>query len=478
MMKTNVPLLHRKAEFFLFAMVTLYAAFFLYYTLSKHYSFMTYMLDLGVYDHNLWLILNEGDPRFPFGTVHRSWLLYLILPIYAIHPGPETLLAIQAVVVPLAAIPLYMLAFSELRSKTLAIAVAGAYLLYPPLHGLSQFDFHLEAFLPLFFITMAYTFKAKMTKTYLVTLILTITSMTVVAYVTLPFALYLLLEKVKLGRGWSIKLQIDGQTKLTLATLALALVVIGLDKLTPSSLLLANGGIPAVSIISKWAGYLLNLYGPLAFIPFLSPSHLIPAAPWLAFTLLAGNPEYVSIYNQYSAYIAPFIFMGMVRATSRLISREPKHNPIHIVVLVLMATTFFLTSVDPVLAKPYWPHTPRWPTLTERDKVLHKIIQEIPSEASVLTQNNLAPHLTNRREIYITLPIPPPHRPDYILVDTTHFSYDEPNLRPSPAQIIPFLLSEGQYGLKLSCNGILVYKKGYMGETVGCPNIYINIDQP
>jgi uncharacterized membrane protein len=186
----------------------------------------------------------------------------------------------------------------------------------------------------------------------------------------------------------------------------------------------------------------------------------------------------MGIYNQYSAYIAPFIFMGMVRATSRLISREPKHNPIHIVVLVLVATTFFLTSVDPVLAKPYWPHTPRWPTLTERDKILHKIIQEIPAEASVLTQNNLAPHLTNRREIYITLPIPPPHRPDYILVDTTHFSYDEPNLRPSPAQIIPLLLSEGQYGLKLSCDGILLYKKGYMGETVGCPDIHIILISP
>jgi uncharacterized membrane protein len=474
MMKTKVPLLHRKAELFLFAMVTLYTAFFLYYTLSKHYSFMTYMFDLGLYNHNLWLILNEGDPRFPFGTVHRSLLLYLILPIYAIHPGPETLLAIQAVVVPLAAIPLYMLAFSGLRSKTLAISVAGAYLLYPPLHGLSQFDFHLEAFLPLFFITMAYTFKAKMTKTYLVTLILTITSMTVVAYVTLPFALYLLLEKVKLGRGWSIKLQIDGQTKLALATLALALVVMGLDRLATASQL-RSVDILNASIMSERTDYLLNLYGPLAFIPLLSPSHLIPAAPWLVFTLLlTRNPEYMGIYNQYSAYVTPFIFMGMVRATSRLVVREPKHNPLHIVVLVLVATTFFLTSVDPVLAKPYWPHTPGWPTLTERDKILHKIIWEIPAEASVLTQNNLAPHLTNRREIYITLPIPPPHRPDYILVDTTHFSYDEPNLRPSPAQIIPLLLNEGQYGLKLSCDGILLYKKGYMGETVGCPDIHKN----
>jgi hypothetical protein len=34
MMKTKVPLIHRKAELFLFAMVTSYAAFLLYYTLS------------------------------------------------------------------------------------------------------------------------------------------------------------------------------------------------------------------------------------------------------------------------------------------------------------------------------------------------------------------------------------------------------------------------------------------------------------
>jgi uncharacterized membrane protein len=70
-MKTKLPLLHRKAEFFLFAMVTLYAAFFLYYTLSKHYSFMTYMFDLGLYNHNLWLLLNE-ERWFTFGTIYRS----------------------------------------------------------------------------------------------------------------------------------------------------------------------------------------------------------------------------------------------------------------------------------------------------------------------------------------------------------------------------------------------------------------------
>jgi uncharacterized membrane protein len=52
-------------------MVTLYAAFFLYYTLSKHYSFMTYMLDLGLYNHNLWLLLSEGR-WFTFGTIYRS----------------------------------------------------------------------------------------------------------------------------------------------------------------------------------------------------------------------------------------------------------------------------------------------------------------------------------------------------------------------------------------------------------------------
>jgi hypothetical protein len=34
MMRIKVPLLHREAEFFLFAMVTSYAAFLLYYTLS------------------------------------------------------------------------------------------------------------------------------------------------------------------------------------------------------------------------------------------------------------------------------------------------------------------------------------------------------------------------------------------------------------------------------------------------------------
>jgi len=106
------------------AMVALYAGFFLYFTLSKHFSYMTYMFDLGIYDHNLWSVLNFGDPLFPFGMVHQSLLLYLMIPLYALNPRAETLLIIQALIVPVGAIFLYKLGRREVGSGLAALVLA------------------------------------------------------------------------------------------------------------------------------------------------------------------------------------------------------------------------------------------------------------------------------------------------------------------------------------------------------------------
>jgi hypothetical protein len=104
--------------------------------------------------------------------------------------------------------------------------------------------------------------------------------------------------------------------------------------------------------------------------------------------------------------------------------------------------------------------------VTEKDERLSQIAQLIPPGASVLTQNNIAPHLANRRELYITL------RDTRValslsLVDRSHFSFDEPNIRPSPAQLLPILLQNADYGLRAVCGPIELYELGYSGSPSG-----------
>ena len=447
-----------KAELIVYVMIATYAAFFIYYTFSKHYAFMTYMFDLGVYNHNFWMLLNYGDPKFPFGAIH------LFLTIYAINPTPETLLTIQALIIPLGALFIYKLARYQLSDRKIALLLAGIYLLYPPLHGISQFDFHLEAFLPTLFLAAAYFYSIQKWRIYTVTLCFILITMRPAAYLAFFLGLYFLIGNMRDTRIGLKSLKVSLASKLgvkyAIVTLIASGVVISVHNLvTPETVSYADT--LSASDLRERIEYFSKIYGPLSFVPFLSPSHLIPALPWITFVLVTPNlsREHLMLYNQYPAYITPFVCLGAISALRRL---EPHRKKV--IMLLLATTMLYLATVDPVLSNPYPPVTPRWPDITLRDQALTEIIQLIPPQVSVLTQNNIAPHLTNRKEIYISL-FNSSIQPDYVLVDTSHFSYDEPNFKPAPAQILPRLIESGRYGLKARCNEILLYQKGYKGET-------------
>ena len=161
------------SEIIVFLSIICYTAVFSYYTIFKYYSFNAYAWDLGIFNQSLWTTLHTD--KFLFSTVelfinptgcffgtHFSPILFLVLPVYYLYSSPETLLVLQSFILALGAVPLYFFTKDALNKKTLAVAFSLAYLLYPPLHGVNSFDFHVQAFLPvLFFCLMYYLGKEK-----------------------------------------------------------------------------------------------------------------------------------------------------------------------------------------------------------------------------------------------------------------------------------------------------------------------------
>lgn len=455
-----------KAQLLVIGMIIVYFAFFTFYMLSKHYSFTTYWLDLGIYDHNLWNILNFGDPSFPFGAIHQSQLMYFLLPAYAIFPHAETLLVIQSLVVPLGALPLYRLAKMELRMTSVALALAGLYLLYPALHGVSSYDFHLEAFLPTLFLSAMYFYRAERWKSFTLSIIFLLFTMRYASYLTVAFGLFLLAGLIR-GislRSRTIKLDLfySKKTKFAIMTIVLSLVALAIHNSLTLEILVPiftsfTGDGPS---LTDRLNYVTQLYGPVAFISFLNPAHLLLTAPWFAFVAVTPDPEHLGLYNQYPAFVIPFIFIGAVAGIKRLSNRNKKIS-VKITLLLFVATSFYFASTDPVFATPFEPITPSWPEVTSRDTFLSRVGDTIPKEASVLTQNSIAPHISDRRgKIYITLDDTQTVEPDYILVDKSHPSYREINFRPNPSELLPKFIDSGKYHLVIDCDDIILYKKG------------------
>lgn len=146
-----------RTECLVLLFILVYTIVFSYVTILRHYSFSSGAYDLGIYENILWRTINYGDffksvpdpvgPTGYFFSVHFSPILFLLLPIYAVHQATETLLVFQSFVLALGAYPLYLLARKELKSEVAGIVFAVAYLLYPPLQGVNWFDFHPQALL-------------------------------------------------------------------------------------------------------------------------------------------------------------------------------------------------------------------------------------------------------------------------------------------------------------------------------------------
>jgi uncharacterized membrane protein len=132
--------------------VIAYGLYMSVFTLRMHGRFQTYNFDLGQYDNLFWNLLHGHPLRMsPLGLDanwtdlrnHADLSVFFFIPFYAIKPGASTLLVMQSFTLGLGAIPIYRFAARRLP-RGYAAVIAFAYLMYPPMHGMQFYDFHMQ----------------------------------------------------------------------------------------------------------------------------------------------------------------------------------------------------------------------------------------------------------------------------------------------------------------------------------------------
>ncbi|MBV2235278.1 MAG: DUF2079 domain-containing protein, partial [Sterolibacterium sp.] len=129
------------------------AAFILYLLMGllRHWSYLTLLSDLGVFDQAAWATLH-GDfmhhtINFPGKVInwlglHFNLIVLAFVPLYAIAPWPEWFVLAQAAAIALAAWPLYRLALLWFGSERVAFYWALIYLVNPFVLNAAAWDFH------------------------------------------------------------------------------------------------------------------------------------------------------------------------------------------------------------------------------------------------------------------------------------------------------------------------------------------------
>lgn len=494
----------------IYLLSVMYIIVFFYLSFMKYYTFNATFEDLGLYNQILWLLSHGGITFYNsshFNLIYpinyqKPILFIVLLPLYMLYPHITLLFFIQSFFLGIAAIPLYYSARIKLRSGWVATIISSAYLFYYPLTSANLFDYHLMTFFPFFYFLMFFFYLKKNKKAMYASAILTSFINPLTLILVIFFLLYIIafesnekyLLKGRIVREFLKFMRLNMLNILIILFLTSLFMLyylfgtLGGSPVTPSNHSIIQ--ILLYSVNSKLM-IILFLFGAVAFIPLYDLKAIFLLIPYIGWVFLSVNGANWTIFGlMYPILAAGPIFVGVIIVLTNiqheekifidLINNNKSKNKvfsfrnIHHTTSTSrrMLTALVFTTI--VFSLIYFPLSPinnyvdgglfngneslhTITTVTPQIKFLWKVINLIPSNASVLTQNNI-PQLTGREYYQITDVYTSKIPYNYILLDTALTYFSNINQIESIAYNS---IENHTFGVMAEGMGALLLKRGY-----------------
>lgn len=461
---------------YIFIAIFIYTVVFSVVEIMIYQSFKIFTWDLGIFNQAFWNTLNG---KFLYYTVeigvytktgcflatHFSPIILLALPFYAIYPTGESLLIISTLLVAVGALPIYEIANFFLKNEKISATIGVLYLLYPYLQGITLSGFSPQSFaVTIFLFIIYYLIKVDFKKLALALTLGLITheaSAPIIAAIGLYGMIYHRSIKSK-GFQVSLIVLVVGIPYFFFAnymrlffgwtgrpSLWHEWAVVGANSVSELPLKIISNPIGALNALaSDWTAkllYVILLLLPVLFIPLLGLKGLIPAIPYLSISLLSTYRLYYSLEGHYGAFVAPFIFLGFIHGIMKLRERSCERIPtVKLVKFSFIATAIVFATMLPTVYSQYQVFNLN----DEHNSIIKSFISRIPQNASVLTQSNIFPHVSNRPDAYTIAP--PTWGYEYIRIDKEVLA----NLSEMNIQ---YVLLDFKSELPYSSSAILIY---------------------
>jgi uncharacterized membrane protein len=448
----------------------------------RHRSMNSNALDLGLMDQIVW---NSAHGRWlqdsfltgrsaSFLGHHFSPSLALLAPFYWVAPHPEVLLVVQALCIAVSAILLFLVGVRLTHQPWIAASVALMLLAHPLVHDAALFDFHQDVLgmlgIALGLFGLTYTRWEVATCGWLVSIL----AKEEIALYWSAIGVFVLIMKE--GR----KLRYLAFTSVNVVWLFLVIRVI-----IPHFQSTVDAEYSFLTRYAGWGTSPQEVFGTIRDNPWavlkmlLLPERvgglgmmLLPVAPFLVrsrpsililllplgINSLSG---FVGQHNfRYHYSLLPIVIVVFACLWAAVIIRR-KHPTAaggvleRATVFMLTAAVMFLGGVSPIgvrlpeLLRNYLPDA--------HDRVGYKIMELIPPDASVIAQNKLVPHVSQRQLItLLSRSLAEPA--DYYLLDVT--SPLAPQSADEYVAEVTSLLANTDYGLITIEDGYLVLARG------------------
>jgi uncharacterized membrane protein len=441
-----------------------------------HHKLQTHNFDLSINTnlmyrglHGHFLESTVAAPTDPGAYIanHAKIGAYLFLPIFALHPRPETLLVVQAVLLAAGALPLFLFA-RRYHSGATAAVIAIGYLCYYPLHGAAFSEFQGLAVAAFFILAAVAAAEAHRWVWFGLSAGAAILMREDVSIGMAVVGLFLLLSKHRPRAGLLLALGALGYFALLRFFLMpragswphhqdmyrdlWADDVPGFSSVVKT--LLTN---PAYAfsrvVVERKVVYLLHLLVPLAFLPLRRARLLTALIPGSLITLTVTNyvPP-ITFSFHYVMHWVPYLFLAAVLA---LRGRRAAVFAFGFAIVTLGYNYgAFSHHGDGLTFKAGYSYVDfRWAQEdARRYDQLESVIALIPPGASVAATESLGPHASSRMTIYTMRA--GPHAAEYILA-----SFRDSEVRRTP-QLYRALV-RGEYGVLERTGDFALMRRGH-----------------
>ena len=335
---------------------------------------------------------------------HVSLISAFLAPLYAIWDDASVLLIVQAIAAASSVFPIYLIGREVFEDEKLPILFVITYVLYLPIRNAIRFDFHPELLGdPLLLWSFYFILKNRLVLASLFLLLVLTTKETACG----PVAI------LGLWTWWFEKKKIFGVSWLLVSIVSFFLMVFVVAPYFAHQSYFYLGG-NYLSWTKDFGGFIQHLFQlstvkyikkiflPLGLFSLLSPSTLILTFPILFQNLAAKNLLARSTFFQYTAFLTPFVFVSAIYGFKNCANwiKDRKfldHSKIKILTggwLILWSLIFSGNSEFQIIQGYRAADEPHF-------HYVRTFLKTIPSDRSVRTHEVLAPHLANRKELYI-----------------------------------------------------------------------------
>ena len=407
-------------------------------TVSRHLWLASWSYDLGVKAQLLancaagrWCESSFEVQRY-FGD-HLNPTFLLLTPLYALAPSPVTLILAQCTCVALGGVLIGELARIWLPKRPGAMMLAQlVFLFHASTQNMVLYDVHENAFAATLVLAAVLAVERKRLIPFLICTLLAVGCKENGGMAAAALGTWLLLRNqfralgcalIVLGPACSfvaiqfIMPHFRGEFPDSVQRYA----ELGADPADILRNLLRNPllALPAVLTAPKIV-YLLVLFIPTLFVPFLSPRWLLPVFWVLLPNILSARPQQFSSIYHYDALIIPFIVLAMLRAWTEPLARDNPRLLDRFIPRATIAALIILCANSRIL---FWAGEAR--RNVGRLESFTQIAAKIPPHASLSASLNLGPHLI-RRQLQVfperdwpedRFPDLPVRRAEFVLVD-------------------------------------------------------------